>query len=225
MSDDRTRRGVVVDLDGTLVDTNYLHVVAWWRAFGDRGIRVPMRDVHEAIGLAGPDLVAWLYPTMAGEDIDAIVAAHGRHTNAWLDEVAPVRGAGDLLHGLRDRGLTVVVATSAEPERTDRLLNSTGGSQAVTEVVSSADAERGKPAPEPIELAVRRAGLHPEHTVTIGDSVWDMRSARRAGLPAVGLSCGGITRATLAEAGADAVYDDCADLLARIDDSPIAALY
>lgn len=225
MNGESPRRGVVVDLDGTLVDTNYLHVVAWWRAFGDRGLRVPMRDVHQAIGLAGPDLVHWLYPDMATDELTAIVDAHGRHAATWLDEVTPVRGAGDLLHGLRDRGLIVVIATSAKPEQTGRLLTTTGGAQAVTEVVSSADAEHGKPAPEPIELAVRRAGLRTGRTVMIGDSVWDMRSARRAGLPAIGLTCGGITHPALTEAGADAVYDDCADLLSRIDDSPLAALY
>ncbi|MFE2383778.1 HAD family hydrolase [Streptomyces sp. H49] len=216
-------RAAVFDVDGTLVDTNHLHVVTWWEAFRQAGHDVPMHAVHRAVGLGSSDLVAHLL----GEDRDrgqddALSAAHKALYGQYFDRLPALPGAGELLRRLHHDGWTVVLATSASGSELGALRRAIDADDAIADTASSDDVQRGKPAPEPVEHALELAGVPASRAVFVGDTVWDMRAGAKAGVRCVGVLCGGIPRADLEEAGAEAVYADPADLLARLDTSPFA---
>ncbi|WP_354596308.1 HAD family hydrolase [Streptomyces sp. JL1001] len=211
----------IFDVDGTLTDTNHLHVVAWWEAFRQAGHTVPMPDIHRAVGLGSGDLIERLL----GADRDpgqdgAISSAHTVLYGTYFDRLPAFRRAGDLLRTLADRDWRVVLATSASGAELTALRRAVDADEAIRDTASSDDVDRGKPSAEPVELACRLAGVPPEQAVFVGDTVWDMEAATRAGVGAVALLSGGIPRAYLERAGADAVYRDVADLLDHLDDSP-----
>ncbi|MET9234627.1 HAD family hydrolase [Streptomyces cellulosae] len=217
------KRAAVFDVDGTLADTNHLHVTAWWEAFRQAGHQVPMHAVHRAVGLPSTDLIAHLL----GEDRDTsrdaeLSAAHKTLYGQYSDRLPALPGAGRLLERLHDDGWTVVLATSAGGAELAALRRAIGADRAISATASADDVDAGKPAPEPVEHALELAGAPAERAVFVGDTVWDMRAGTRAGVRCVGLLCGGIPRAHLTEAGADAVYDDPAHLLASLADSPLA---
>ncbi len=216
--------GVVLDLDGTLVDSNYLHVTAWWEAFCESGVPVTAADVHHLLGRPSGDLVGELAPQVSSEVRNDIVAAHSRNYAPYRERLAATPGAGDLLRSLHDAGLRLVVATSAKPDDVEALLAATGAPDTVYRTVDSAEADSGKPAADPVVLACQRGSLDPDRTVMLGDSVWDVTSARRAGIRCVAVTCGGISAEELRGAGADGVYRSPAELLDRLRDSPIAAI-
>ncbi|MFF8847317.1 HAD family hydrolase [Streptomyces sp. NPDC015127] len=218
-------RAAVFDVDGTLVDTNHLHVVAWWEAFRQAGHRVAMHDIHRAVGLPGGDLVAHLL----GDDRDsaqddAVKAAHKALYATYFDRLPTLEQAGQLLRTLSRSGWTVVLATSASGTELAALRRALDADDAVSAMASADDVAEGKPAPEPVQQALELAGVPAERAVFVGDTVWDMRAARRAGVLCVGLLCGGIPRADLVEAGADAVHDHPADLLRALHTGPFAEI-
>ncbi|MFF1549079.1 HAD family hydrolase [Streptomyces sp. NPDC058291] len=215
-------RAAVFDVDGTLVDTNHLHVVTWWEAFRQAGHRVPMHAVHRAVGLGSDDLIAHLLGDDRDEDQDAeLSAAHKALYGQYFDRLPPLRDAGALLRRVHDAGWTVVLATSASGAELSALRSAIDADDVIAATASADDVEQGKPAPEPVEHALELAGAPAEQAVFVGDTVWDMRAGRRAGVRCVGLLSGGIPRADLLEAGADAVYADAADLLASLSTSPL----
>ncbi|MFM9627226.1 HAD family hydrolase [Streptomyces galilaeus] len=216
-------RAAVFDVDGTLVDTNHLHVVTWWEAFRQAGHHVPMHAVHRAIGLGSTDLIAHVL----GEDRDgdqdsALSAAHKALYGQYFDRLPAFAHAGALLRRLHGDGRRVVLATSASGAELSALRRALDADEAITATASADDVEEGKPAPEPVEHALELAGVPAERAVFVGDTVWDMRAGRRAGVRCVALLCGGIARADLEEAGAQAVYADPAALLTGLEDSPLA---
>ncbi|MDX3112050.1 HAD family hydrolase [Streptomyces scabiei] len=216
-------RAAVFDVDGTLVDTNHLHVVTWWEAFRQAGHRVPMHAVLRAVGLGSEDLVARLLGDDRDKDGDAeLSAAHKALYGQYFDRLPPLRDAGSLLRRLHDDGWTVVLATSASGPELSALRSAIDADDVIAATASADDVEEGKPAPEPVRHALELAGAPAEQAVFVGDTVWDMRAGRRAGVRCVGLLSGGIPRADLVEAGAEAVYDDPADLLASLSTSPLA---
>jgi HAD superfamily hydrolase (TIGR01509 family) len=215
-------RAAVFDVDGTLVDTNHLHVVTWWEAFRQAGHRVPTHAVHRAVGLGSDDLIAHLLgeDRDTGEDAD-LSAAHKALYAQYFDRLPPMRDAGRLLRRLRDDGWTVVLATSASGSELAALRSAIDADDAIAATASADDVEAGKPSPEPVAHALELVGASAESAVFVGDTVWDMRAGRRAGVRCVGVLCGGIPRADLMEAGAETVYDDPADLLASLPKSPL----
>ncbi|CAL9599781.1 Phosphorylated carbohydrates phosphatase [Streptomyces sp. enrichment culture] len=216
-------RAAVFDVDGTLVDTNHLHVVAWWEAFRQAGHRVPMHAVHRAVGLPSADLVGHLLGDDRDKDQDAALsAAHKALYGQYFDRLPALPAAGDLLRRLAGDGWKVVLATSASGAELDALRRALDADDAITATASADDVDAGKPAPEPVEHALELAGVSAERAVFVGDTVWDMRAGSRAGVRCVGVLCGGVPRADLEEAGADAVYADPAHLLASLADSPLA---
>ncbi|GHB66156.1 haloacid dehalogenase [Streptomyces viridiviolaceus] len=216
-------RAAVFDVDGTLVDTNHLHVVTWWEAFRQAGHRVPMHAVHRAVGLASTDLIAHLLGDERDKDGDAQLSdAHKALYGQYFDRLPPLPDAGDLLRQLARAGWTVVLATSAGGAELSALRRAIGADDAIAATASADDVDAGKPAPEPVEHALELAGVPAERAVFVGDTVWDMRAGSRAGVRCVGVLCGGLPRADLQEAGAEAVYADPADLLASLPDSPLA---
>lgn len=216
-------RAAVFDVDGTLVDTNHLHVTSWWEAFRQAGHRVPMHAVHRAVGLPSSDLVARLLggDRDTGRD-EELSAAHKTLYGQWFDRLPAFADAGRLLKRLHRDGWTVVLATSAGGTELSALRRAIDADEAIAATASADDVEEGKPAPEPVEHALELAGVSAERAVFVGDTVWDMRAGDRAGVRCVGVLCGGIPRADLVEAGADAVYDDPAHLLASLSEGPLA---
>lgn len=212
------RPAVLLDVDGTLLDTNYLQVLAWWQAFEDAGRGpIPMSAIHRAIGIPSEGLVRHLI----GEDDDKAVDAHSRRYEPLREHVTPLPRTADLLRACAGRGLAVVLATSGKESDLEWMLPAIGADDAVTGATTSADVDDGKPEPDLLTTAMRDHGLDPQRTVVVGDAVWDVEAAQRAGLPCIGLTCGGISAQELRDAGAAAVYDDPADLLEHLDDSPV----
>ncbi|MEU3254222.1 HAD family hydrolase [Streptomyces sp. NPDC006997] len=216
-------RAAVFDVDGTLVDTNHLHVTAWWEALRQAGHRVPMHAVHRAVGLGSGDLLAHLL----GEDRDRgrdgeISAAHKTLYGQFFDRLPPLPDAGRLLRRLHEDGWAVVLATSAGGSELAALRRAIDADDAITATASADDVSEGKPAPDPVEHALELAGAPADHSVFVGDTVWDMRAGARAGVRRVGVLCGGIPRADLVAAGAEMIYDDPAHLLAALPESPFA---
>ncbi|MFF2785550.1 HAD family hydrolase [Streptomyces sp. NPDC058049] len=216
-------RAALFDVDGTLADTNHLHVVCWWEAFRQAGHDVAMHDIHRAIGLPGEDLLARLLGEHrdTSED-DTLSAAHSTLYGTYFDRLPPLRAAADLLRELDRRGWRVVLVTSATDAELDALRRALGADEAITATASSEDVSEGKPAPEPVHHALGLADAPARDSVFVGDTVWDMQAGSRAHVACVGLLCGGIPRRDLEEAGARAVYRHPADLLAHLDNSPFA---
>lgn len=210
--------GVLFDIDGTLLDTNYLHVLAWWRAFRDTGHHVDMASIHHSIGLSSHELVQRL----AGSDDKAAVEAHSSRFDEIREGAEALAGAADLVRACAKNGWTPVVATSAKASDLEWMLPLIGAEDAISGVTSSADVESSKPAPEIFEVAMRENGLDPERTIVVGDTVWDIRAAKNAGLSCIALMSGGISEAELRDAGAVEVYADPGDLLANLETSALA---
>ena len=212
--------GLLFDIDGTLVDTTYLHALAWWRAFAECGEPVDFYRAHRMIG-AGSDV---LLRELAGEDRDDIKDAWRRHFEELKGEVRAFSGAADLLRTLASRGGSVVLASSSEPEDLEVLQAAIAADDVLTAVVASGDVDEAKPDPEVFRVAMERAGATPDRSIVVGDTTWDVEAARRCGLRTVGVLTGGFGEAELRDAGAIAVYRDVAHLLVELDDSPLAEL-
>lgn len=215
---------VLFDIDGTLVDSNYLHVYAWSRAFHEVGAGVDAWRVHRCVGMDGSLLVATLLPDA---DEETARRAKDLHLRYYLDARPLMRrtaGAEELLDRVAGSGLTVVLATSAPQDELTVLREVLGGEDVVSVQTSGEDVETAKPRSDIVRIALDRSGVSAAGAVFIGDTVWDAEACRRAGVPFVGFRCGGISEAELRDAGARAVYEDPVDLLARFDHSPIAEL-
>ncbi|GAB2919729.1 HAD family hydrolase [Rhodococcus aerolatus] len=210
--------GVLLDIDGTLLDSSYLHGVAWLRAFRDHGYDVTSARVHRAIGLGDDHLV----PHVVDRDDPAVADAHGERFAELQPEVRALPGAAELVRRCaQDR--RVVLATSGKAKDLDWMLDTIGARDAIAGSTTADDVADTKPAPDVLTAALTAHDLDPAATVTIGDSVWDGQAAQAAGVTFVGLLCGGFSAAELRRAGAVATYEDPADLLARYDTSPLGA--
>ncbi len=211
---------VLLDVDGTLVDTNWLHVVAWWESFLAVGEQVSCFDVHRNLGRGGGDLVR----TLIGRDDDRVVQGHSERWAPLRSRMLAFHRAGDLVRECASRGLRVVLATSGSEEDLQDFLDALDCRDALHAVVSSADVERSKPAPDIVLAALAAAGVAPDRAVMVGDSVYDVRAATAAGVGCVALLAGGIGESELRGEGPAAVYGNCAELLDALDDSPLGAL-
>lgn len=202
-------RAVCFDLDGTLVDTTYLHTVAWWRALDEAGEPRPMSEIHPLIGMGGPELLSELL----GHDDDAIVASHGAHFESMHPWVRALPGASALLRTLAEEHIQVVIVSSTHEKDLGALLRPLGCDDVIDEIIHGEEVDHAKPAPDGFSAALDRMGLAPEHVVAVGDAVWDVEAAGRAGIPCFGVESGGTNRRRLIDAGAVSVYGDCARLL------------
>lgn len=215
---------VLFDIDGTLVDSNYLHVYAWTRAFRDIGAEVDSWRVHRSIGMDGSLLVQTLLPDTGDDRRERAKDLHLRYYLDSRDLMRPVTGARELLDRVAAAGLTVVLATSAPEDELAVLREVLGAAEVISAQTTSEDVETAKPRPDIVRTALDRAGTGAAATILVGDTVWDAEAAQRAGVRFIGFRSGGIAAAQLHDAGAVAVYDDPAELLARFDHSPIAEL-
>lgn len=208
--------GVLFDVDGTLLDTNYLHVLAWWDAFRETGHgAIPMTRIHRLIGMGSPQLVVEL----VGEEDEKAIDAHARHYEDLRDKAVALPGAADLLAACAASGRAVVLATSGKKSDLEWMLPTIGAEDTLAGVVTSDDVDRSKPEPDLLSVAMESHDLDPGQTVMVGDTVWDVAAARRAGVECIGVTSGGISEAELLEAGAVEVYADPAALRDRLDSS------
>jgi HAD superfamily hydrolase (TIGR01509 family) len=211
---------VILDIDGTLVDTNYQHTLAWRRALREHGETIPAWRIHRHIGMGGDQLVT----AVAGEEVeqragDAIRAAEGERYSELIGEVELLPGARALLVALRERGATTVLASSAKADAVDVYLDLLGARDLVDDWTTSADVEATKPEPDLLRAALDKAGSDGD-AILIGDSVWDCEAAERAGIPTVGVLTGGFSREELVSAGATVVYESVDGLRDHLDESP-----
>ncbi|MDJ0386055.1 HAD family hydrolase [Streptomyces sp. G-G2] len=216
-------RAALFDIDGTLVDSNHLHVTSWWEALRQAGHDVSMRAVHRAIGLPAEDLLAQLLGSGRDTDQDeALSTAHDTLYGTYFERLPRLASADELLRALHGEGWRVVLVTSAGGSELDALTKAIGADDAITATASADDVENGKPAPDQVQHALELADATARGSVLVGDSVWDMKAGTRAGVACVGLLSGGIPQADLEDAGAVAVYEDPADLLRHLARSPFA---
>ncbi|WP_371328069.1 HAD family hydrolase [Mycobacterium sp. 1423905.2] len=215
---------VLFDVDGTLVDSNYLHIHAWQRAFGEVGLYVETWRIHRSIGMDGSTLVKALSDD-APEDVQSeLKDLHSRYYKEATPLLRPLPGARELLRRVADLGLQVVLATSAPEDELAVLREVLDSDDLVSEVTSSEDVDTAKPKPDIIHVALERAGVTAEQAVFVGDAIWDAEACARADLKCIGVLCGGVSRDELGNAGAAVIFENPAELLAKIDESPIGQL-
>jgi len=211
---------VVLDVDGTLLDSVYQHVRAWDEAFRRVGVEIPSWRLHRAIGMGG-DRIVTAVAGQAVEDAcgDAVRGHHDERFSALLRDIRPLPGAAELLSALRSRGHKVVLASSGSPEHTSEAVERIGAEGHIHDWISGKGMAHTKPAPDSLAVAVERVGG--QGAAVIGDSVWDMRAATAGSYFAVGLLSGGFGAGELREAGASLVFDDPADLADHLDETPL----
>jgi HAD superfamily hydrolase (TIGR01509 family) len=214
-------RAVLVDIDGTLIDSNDAHARAWLEALRAHGHDVPYDGMRRLIGMGGDKVL----PIVAGVDESsshgrAILHAKKQAFAKLLPGLKPTRGARHLLEHLHVRGLMLLVATSAEPDEASALLRAAGVDDLVVANTGEPDGD-SKPDPDVLNAALRRAGLLPFQAIVIGDTPYDVEAGRRAHVPVIALRCGGYW-SDGALSGAVRIYDDPQALLERINGSPLA---
>ncbi|NVI91714.1 HAD family hydrolase [Actinomadura sp. BRA 177] len=213
---------VLFDVDGTLVDTNYLHATTWWQAFLQYGHTVPMGNIHRAIGMGSDKLLDHLLPDGRDRDADdAIRSAHTALYAQYWSRLTPFDGAADLLRACAGWGNRVVLASSAAVPELKALRAALDADDAIDEATSASEVEESKPSPDLVQLALERAGVPADRAVFVGDTRWDVEAAARAGMPCVCVLSGGWSRDELQEAGAAAVYDGPRALLDDLGASPL----
>jgi HAD superfamily hydrolase (TIGR01549 family) len=213
----------ILDIDGTLVDSNYQHALAWYRAFRDHGLTVPVWRIHRSVGMGGDQLVSHLCGDDAEERLgDAVREAEGKHYFAMIEEVAAFEGARELAVRLKELGHTVVMASSAKPEEVDHYLDLLDARELADDWTTSGDVEATKPAPDLVETALDKAGRD-QDALMVGDSVWDCEAAKRAGVQTYAVLTGGFSEDELRDAGAAAVHHSIGSLLDGLGDTPLGA--
>jgi HAD superfamily hydrolase (TIGR01549 family) len=206
---------IVLDVDGTLVDTNYQHAIAWHRAFRKHGYRVAIWEIHRHIGMGGDQLVK----SLVGEegehaDGDDLRDAHSQAYAEMIGEVEAMEGASELIADLDDAGATVVLASSAAEDEVERYVELLGAAERIAGATTSADAEQTKPHPELVETALDKYGSGGP-ALMVGDSTWDVKAAEAAGVRTLALLTGGFSEAELREAGASEVERSLATVRER----------
>jgi HAD superfamily hydrolase (TIGR01549 family) len=213
----------ILDIDGTLVDTNYQHAIAWFRAFRRLDVTLPLYRVHRHIGMGGDQLVG----ALAGEEFER---AHGDEVRALesdlymelIDEVRPLAGARELLIELQRRGHAVVLASSAKQHEVDHYIELLDARELADDWTTSADVEQTKPEPDLVKAAVAKAGGG--EAVMIGDSIWDFEAAARAGVATIAVLTGGFSEQELRDSGAEFVFERIDDLLGRLGETALGSV-
>ena len=211
---------VILDVDGTLVDSNYFHALAWYRAMREHGHSPPLWRIHRAVGMGSDQLVG----ALLGDDVeerqgDDIRATEKDRYFEMIEEVQPLEGARRLMEELKERELRVVLASSAKPEEVDHYLDLLDARELADAWTTSGDVEHTKPAPDLVRAALDRIGGGA--AVMVGDSVWDCRAARNADVDTIAVLTGGFSDAELLRAGAIIVFDSIVELCERLSWTPL----
>jgi HAD superfamily hydrolase (TIGR01509 family) len=212
----------ILDIDGTLVDTNYQHTLAWYRAFRQHEIILPAWRIHRHIGMGGDQLVESLTDAETEEEKgDDIRTAEKALYLALIEEVEPLAGARDLIERLKNGGKTVVLASSAKEDEVEHYLDLLDARELADGWTTSADVEETKPQPDLVKAALEKAGTEPGDAVMLGDTPWDCKAAAGAGVETVALITGGFSEQELREGGAVAVFSSIPELLDRLGETPL----
>jgi HAD superfamily hydrolase (TIGR01549 family) len=211
-------RAALLDVDGTLIDANYQHALAWYRAFHGHGITLPVWRIHRHVGMGGDQLV----PALVGEQVDEekgddIRDARDEAYSELIGEVAPLAGALELIDDLKERDVTVVLASSSPNREIDHYLDLLNRPEVAW--TTKDDVEQTKPEPDLVQAALEKAGT--DDAVMIGDTPWDIEAAEKAGVPTVAVITGGFSEQELRDAGAVAVFESVGDLRKRLDETPL----
>ncbi len=219
-----TIKAVLFDIDGTLVDSNDFHVLAWEEAFGFAGAAFERTVIHDQIGKGTDMLVPTLLPSLDEDQQQKLGDAHGASFKArFLDQVQPFAKAHDLLAHVKAAGQQVVLASSASSAELDHYLDLLDARDLVAATTTADDVKNTKPAPDIFATALKKiAPLTPEEVVVVGDTPYDIEAAAKCGVVAIGVRSGGFSDDSLRQAGAVELYDDVAALLAGYADSPLA---
>jgi HAD superfamily hydrolase (TIGR01549 family) len=210
----------LLDVDGTLVDTNYHHTIAWYRAFRAHGVGLPVWRIHRHVGMGGDQLVPALVPGIDDDLHEVIEEARADRYAELIDEVEPFDQAHELIEDLRERGATVVLASSAPQEELDHYLDLLGARELPDAWTTKDDVDATKPEPDLVHAALEKAGT--TEAVMIGDTAWDVEAARKAGLDTICVMTGGWSKQELLGAGAAAVYESIAELRENLDRAPLS---
>jgi HAD superfamily hydrolase (TIGR01509 family) len=210
----------ILDIDGTLVDTNYQHAIAWYRAFRAQDLILPIWRIHRHIGMGGDQLV----PALAGDRFeeqhgDEVREAEKNLYGELIDEVEPMDGARELILKIRESDRQVVLASSAKQDEVDHYLELLDAGDIVDGWTTSADVEATKPEPDLVHAALEKAGA--QDGIMVGDTPWDVKAAKRAGIETLAVLTGGFSAAELQDAGAIVVFESVRELCGRLDATPL----
>ncbi len=218
-------QGVLLDVDGTLVLSNDAHAQAWVEAFAAFGYEVKFEDVRSLIGMGGDQIVPKFAPGLSGNEGKGKEIADRRKEliiNKFGSNLAPAKGARELIQKMQGEGLRLLIASSATSQELSVLLKAASVDDLLSQddATTSSDAEKSKPEPDLVEAALGKIGLQPDEVLMLGDTPYDIESAAKAGVGVIAVRCGGFDDSQLKDA--IAIYDDPADLLAQYDNSPLA---
>jgi HAD superfamily hydrolase (TIGR01549 family) len=212
----------ILDVDGTLVDTNYQHALAWYRALRSRGATLPLWQIHRHIGMGGDQIVS----ALAGEEFekehgDAVRDAEAERYMDLIGEVRPLPGARELVARLKREGHAVVFASSAKEEEVEHYVDLLEAREVADAWTTAADVDATKPAPDLVQSALEQGGSG-DGAVMLGDSTFDCEAAERAGVPTIGVLTGGFSEQELRDAGARAVFESPQDVLDNLGETPFS---
>ncbi|MDQ6841383.1 MAG: HAD family hydrolase [Actinomycetota bacterium] len=212
----------ILDIDGTLVDTNYQHAIAWYRAFRQHEIVLPLWRIHRHIGMGGDQMIGALTDERTEQEQgDDIRAAEKALYFALIDEVETMEGSRELIERLKRSGHTVVLASSAKQDEVDHYLDLLDARELADAWTSSADVEATKPEPDLVKSALEKAGGRDGQAVMIGDTPWDIEAAKRADVPTLAVLTGGFGVDELREAGALDVFESVGELCTKLEQTPL----
>jgi HAD superfamily hydrolase (TIGR01509 family) len=215
------RTTALLDLDGTLVDTNYHHALAWYRAFREQGILLPVWRIHRHIGMGGDQIVKALTDNDVESRLgDRLREGKENEFRAMRDECEPLHGAAELVRELHRRSIATILASSAGQDDLDHFLSILGVEELIDGWTTSDDVERSKPHPDIVHAALAKVE-QPGHAIMIGDSRWDIEAGARAGLETICVLTGGWSSQELVDAGALAVYESLPELIRGLDGTPL----
>lgn len=213
----------ILDVDGTLIDTNYQHALAWFRAFARSEIVLPIWRIHRHIGMGGDQVVSALTDERTERRLgDEIREAEKQLYAEMIEEVASMEGSRELILELGRRGHRVVLATSAKPEELDHYLDMLDARDLADAWTSAEDVEATKPDPDLVHAALAKVDAEPGDAVMVGDTPWDVEAAGRAGVKTIAVLSGGFAREELEQAGAIAVFESVAELREQLDATALA---
>jgi HAD superfamily hydrolase (TIGR01509 family) len=212
----------ILDIDGTLVDTNYHHTIAWYRAFRQHGIVLAIWRIHRHIGMGGDQMVESLTDEQTERERgDAIRAAESTLYAELMPEVETMDGSRELIEELKRRGHTVVFASSAKADEVDHYLDLLDARELADGWTTSADVEETKPEPDLVKAALDRGGMPADEAVMVGDTPWDVKAAREAGVKTIAVLTGGFAEEELRDAGAAGVFESVRELCSQLDRTPL----
>lgn len=218
------RRAVLFDVDGTLIDSSYLHALAWWQAFRREGHDIPMSALHRCVGMGGDKLVQHFLPECDDATQESLLTTHGAVFSTFWPSLRAFDGARDLLAACSQAGLAVGLASSAQQRDLDASMEVLAARDVIDAWTSSGDAEASKPDPDILVACLEKLKIDAADAVFVGDAVWDVQAAAALGIQAIALTCGGISAGELRDAGAAEIYDSPRQLLDHLSDSIIGAL-